>query len=262
MMTQAEYEAKRNARYERLVAAANRAAQQSEQAWNASNKMGENIPLGQPILIGHHSERRHRRDIARIQSKARKGYELYVKANELKSRAAATADNTAIYSDDPSAIEKLKLEIAEKELEVAQMKAINKWIRTKDSSHLVGLGLTPESATALLRPYAREGCFPTYALSNRNANIRRLKQRIESVERKQAIEFSSETINGVLIEQNPDVMRTQIKFDGKPSQTVIQELKSRGFKWSPTESRWQRLIGNGALYAAREIARMVKGGAA
>ena len=95
----------------------------------------------------------------------------------------------------------------------------------------------------------------TFGIVNRTANIRRLKQRVEAVKRKQAIQSSSETINGVLIEQNPDVMRTQIKFNGKPPQTIIDMLKSSGFRWSTTEERWQRLIGNGALYAAREIAK-------
>lgn len=257
MMTQAEYDAKRDARYERLVASANRAAQQSEQAWNASNKIASVIPLGQPIMVGHYSEKRHRRAIAQIQSKARKGYELYKQSQELKSRADAASNNGAIYSDDPSAVEKLEAEIAEKELEVNRMKAINKWIRTKDERYLEIHGLDVASANEMLEKslYRSDGCFPAYALSNRNANIRRLKQRVEAVKKRQAIQASSETINGVLIEQNPDVMRTQIKFNGKPPQSIIDMLKSSGFKWSPTEERWQRLIGNGALYEARQIAQ-------
>jgi triosephosphate isomerase len=32
-----------------------------EAAYAASNRIANMIPMGQPILIGHHSERRHRR---------------------------------------------------------------------------------------------------------------------------------------------------------------------------------------------------------
>jgi len=255
MLTEQEYNEKRQARYDRLASAAERAAKASNEAWNASNQIASIIPLGQPIMVGHHSEGRHRRAIAQIQSKARKGYELYKQAQELKSRADAAYSNGAIYSDDPAAIDKLLAEIAEKELEVARMKAINKWARSKQDQYLDLYELTPSIVAEMLRPYAQEGCFPSYALSNRNANIRRLKQRVEAVKRKQAIQASSETINGVLIEQNPNLMRTQIKFNGKPPQTIIDMLKSSGFRWSTTEERWQRLIGNGAVCLARHIAQ-------
>ncbi|WP_132290495.1 DUF3560 domain-containing protein [Kribbella sp. VKM Ac-2568] len=32
----------------------------------ARRQISDHIPLGQPILVGHHSERRHRRDIERM----------------------------------------------------------------------------------------------------------------------------------------------------------------------------------------------------
>lgn len=258
MLTKEEYETKRNTRYERLVAAANRAEQESIAAWNESNKIAALIPSGQPIIVGHYSEKRHRRAIDQIQSKARKGYELYKQSQELKQRADSAANNGTIYSDDPEAIDKLLAEIAEKELEVNRMKAINKWVKSKRDQDIDVYELTPSIATEMLRPYAREGCFPAYALSNRNANIRRLKQRVESVKKRQSIQPSSETINGVIIEQNPDAMRTQITFRGKPPQSIIDMLKSSGFKWSPSEGKWQRLIGNGALYEARRIAKSVE----
>lgn len=259
MLTEQEYNDKRNARYARLIAAAKQAESASNEAWNASNQIADMIPLGQPIMIGHHSEKRHRRAIAQIQRKARKGYELYKQAQKLKSRADAAASNGAIYSDDPAAINKLLAEIAEKELEVNRMKAINRYLKTKDLKYLAIYELDAIAAAQMLEKslYRSDGCFPTYAISNRNANIRRLKKRVEAVKRKQAIQPSSEIVNGVLIEQNPDIMRTQIKFNGKPPQAIIDMLKNSGFKWSPTEERWQRLIGNAALYAAREIAKKV-----
>lgn len=50
------------------------------------------IPLGQPILrVGHHSEGRHRRDLARIDSLMGKGVEQGREADEAERRARAAS---------------------------------------------------------------------------------------------------------------------------------------------------------------------------
>lgn len=49
----------------------------------------EGIPLGQPILVGHHSERHARRDARRIESGTRKAIENWGKAEYWKARAPA-----------------------------------------------------------------------------------------------------------------------------------------------------------------------------
>lgn len=72
------------ARYEAYSANAEARAERSH---NAARDMGAMIPLGQPILIGHHSERRHRRDIERIDRSMRKSVEESDKASYLKGRA-------------------------------------------------------------------------------------------------------------------------------------------------------------------------------
>lgn len=48
------------------------------------------IPMGQPILIGHHSEGRHRRDLARMDTNMRKGVEA-TKTAEQEAKLAADA---------------------------------------------------------------------------------------------------------------------------------------------------------------------------
>src|SRR5947207_1571026 len=69
--------------------------------------MADAIPFGQPILVGHHSEKRDRRFRARIDGKFRKGIALHKKAEDLKHRAASVG-TAGISSDDPEAIEKLR----------------------------------------------------------------------------------------------------------------------------------------------------------
>ena len=59
------YEERLQARKERLEARAGTAAARSDAAYNRSRKATEGIVMGQPILVGHHSEGRHRRDLAR-----------------------------------------------------------------------------------------------------------------------------------------------------------------------------------------------------
>ena len=59
--------------------------------------------MGQPILVGHHSERRHRRDLDRIHRNLERAMEAEKTAKELAYRAAAVGTG-GISSDDPDAI--------------------------------------------------------------------------------------------------------------------------------------------------------------
>ena len=73
----AEAEAERYERAERRAdyheSAAGSAAAKADAAWSAEHGILDMIPMGQPILVGHHSERRHRRDLERAESLRRRG---------------------------------------------------------------------------------------------------------------------------------------------------------------------------------------------
>lgn len=73
---------------------ANKALLQSESAYKTAKQIGDFIPMGQPILVGHHSEGRHRRDVAKIDNNMRKSIELDKKADYYNNRAA-NAEYTA-----------------------------------------------------------------------------------------------------------------------------------------------------------------------
>jgi hypothetical protein len=64
------------------------------------------IPLGQPVLIDHHSERRHRSHLKRIDQHFAKAQEHHDKAEHYRRRAAALESNRAIFSDDPDATDR------------------------------------------------------------------------------------------------------------------------------------------------------------
>jgi len=82
------------ARAERMNERADKAESRSDAAYQRAHHIGSFIPMGQPILVGHHSEGRHRRDIEKIDNAMRKSCEESDKAKYYESRAA-TAEYTA-----------------------------------------------------------------------------------------------------------------------------------------------------------------------
>ena len=75
-------------RTERYSGYADNAQTRAETRSLSAHEIGRHIPMGQPILVGHHSERRHRRDIDRIDSHMRKSIEESKKANYFSYRAS------------------------------------------------------------------------------------------------------------------------------------------------------------------------------
>jgi hypothetical protein len=257
----------------RLQTRAVKVRAEGERRIGAADAISNVIPLGQPILVGHHSERRHRRDIERIHTNLGKGFAALKAADELERRAEAAATNDAISSDDPEAVVKLKTKVTELEEIRARYKEINVTIRTaqrhaKNSGEpwepiaikgLVDMGLSEPNATSQVKPdiCGRIG-IADYEFSNLSANIRRVQQRITQLEAAAARPaIAPEHFGDIRIEESEN--RIRIYFPGKPAEPIRRELKSSGFRWSPTEGAWQRHTSAGALYYAREIAKKVAG---
>lgn len=76
-------------------------AQDSERAYATVAKIADGIPLGQPILIGHHSERNARRDQKRIENGMRKAVDMWKTAEYWEQRAAGCLQH-AKYKELPS----------------------------------------------------------------------------------------------------------------------------------------------------------------
>lgn len=96
-----------------LAAKAERKAAETESTWAASDRLVADIPLGQPILVGHHSEGGHRRRLERSQNLAFKAVELGREARMVEQRAEAVG-KAAAYSATPKVtarrIERLEAE--------------------------------------------------------------------------------------------------------------------------------------------------------
>lgn len=100
-------------RAERFTDRAGSAAQSSQAARDTSDRIGERFWMGQPILVGHHSERGARRDQERMHNAMRKSITEGERAGYWASRAAA-ADAYERYRKNPGRtlrrIEKLEAE--------------------------------------------------------------------------------------------------------------------------------------------------------
>ncbi len=106
-----DYAERKEARIDRLESRAAKAQAESTTAYKAAHSIMEHIPPGQPILVGHHSEQRHRRDLDKIDRNMHKSMEADEKAGYYAARAEAAASNTAISSDDLEAMEKLQAKL-------------------------------------------------------------------------------------------------------------------------------------------------------
>ena len=73
---------------ERLQNAVLNAEKKSDNYWQASNKDKDFLSLAEPIKIGHHSEKRHRRIIEQAQNNMSKSVEFSQKAQEYESRVS------------------------------------------------------------------------------------------------------------------------------------------------------------------------------
>ena len=90
--------------------------------------------------------------------------------------------------------------------------------------------------------------YPAPHLSNNNANIRRVQQRIDDL--KNRGDFVGWAFPGGTAEINEGENRLQLFFDEKPTDEQRQELKYNGFKWAPSQGAWQRQLNRNAIFAA------------
>jgi hypothetical protein len=269
-MPRADYEERKAARIDRLHSRAVKAGSESEAAYKASSKMASVIPFGQPILVGHHSEKRDRNYRAKIHRKMAASVDLAEKSKRLAARASAAEDNRAVSSDDPEAVRLLKERLAaEKEIHEENKAANRKLRKAKIASYeasleglkeLVGPRIAAElwSMIKIGHLYGRYVALPSYELSNRRANIKRIEGRIAELIAAESEEYEEVERAGFKIVHNPDVNRVQLVFPGKPSAAVRSELKAGGFRWSSSEGAWQRLLNGSGKSAAKYVASRIE----
>lgn len=263
------YEEKKEARIQRLRERAEKTKEKGQAMVDSGFDRLRSIPFGQPILIGHHSEKRDRNFRDKANNSIRRGFEEIDKANHYENKAKAAENNTAIFTDDPEAIQKLKVKIDELENQSKTMKDTNaayRWYVNKgDPAKLTALGISdPEALRKKVEAgYSWEKApFARFQLSNLRQNITRYKKRLELLEKRAArAEVNPKkttVIGGVKFIENLEENRLQIFFPGIPSPEIRQKMKRSGFRWSRYNGCWQRHLSNGTVWAAREIIKEIE----
>lgn len=224
----------------------------------SAKSRADSIPLGQPILVGHHSEGRDRNFRAKIHSDMGKAYALEDKAAELLNQARAVG--SAIASDDPEALTKLQVKLKVSKHAHAVMVAANKAIRAHKGDQAAAIaaivkttGMLEENARVLLRPDFGDGMgFASYALSNSKAEIFRIERRIKEIEHAmQGVDVERVLASGVTYREDVALNRVMMIFGYKPDSAARDILKGRGFRWAPSNEAWQRQLNNAGRYAAQ-----------
>ena len=162
-----------------------------------------------------------------------------------------------ISADDPNAVSKLESKLAKLEALQETMKAVNAYYRKNKT--LDGCPhLSPEQIEKLKASMsgsyrANPKPFERYQLSNNNAEIHRLKDRITALARRKELGYVGWEFDGGRVEANTADNRLQIFFDEKPDKEIREELKGNGFRYAPSAEAWQRQLNDNAIYAADRI---------
>ena len=161
-----------------------------------------------------------------------------------------------IKSTDTHAIKKLQEKIkaieAEKDFIKRSEKAVKEYQRTNDFTVFSKYDIPNDKANEYIDQIKRFGYALLSGLNNKNAEIRRIKERIAILEKNQAKGTDEILIEGGKIVYNGEAQRLQIFFDGIPSKEVREALKAHAFKWAPTAKAWQRTLTENAKYAVNQ----------
>lgn len=201
------YRDRRLRRAERLREWADKRQKRSDTSFTAARRALDGIEPGQPILVGHHSEKRHRKALERHDSRMRDGCQSAELARSMDSRADEIdrQAEAAIYSDDADAVERLREKIEQLEGQRERIKVVNRALRRHgvallkpENRHQIAPALTENEANDLLR-CAQYSCYdinrgyPPYMLQNLGGNITRARQRLAALSGTPAAKLTIDT---------------------------------------------------------------------
>lgn len=190
-------------------------------------------------------------------------YQLYKEIQQIPDKIAGLLRGANIIkSGDADALEKLQQKVEKLEAWQAEMKEANAYYRKHKS--LKGYkDFSDERAEELDKAISEtwyQKPFAPFELTNNNAKIKSAKARIAQIERlkKEAADTAEqpeadETADLYKVVENAEIMRLQVIFDGKPNAYARSVMKRNGFRWSPSNSAWQRQLTQNAKYALKRV---------
>lgn len=232
-----------------------RYARELAEVINKGNEIDARVPS---ILIAGGSNfnvrAKEKQNAARDSNEAR-----YAQVQGLLSKIKSVGTG-GIMSDDKNAVEKLSAKLAGLEAMQTKMKAVNAYYRKHKT--LVGCPELTEEARLRLESgmsgSVHDAPYPSWALSNNNANIRRIKDRLVKLEKEaqraaENADAGPVEGDGYKLVENTELGRIQFIFEGKPDESTRVLLKANGFKWSPSQGAWQRMLNDHGRYAAQKV---------
>jgi hypothetical protein len=183
-------------------------------------------------------------------------------------RRALDALRKSLDPDSNPIIARLKTNLAEAEQRQFLMREANAAIRRhakegEDAQVRALLVLDPKLDEGDVREwlipdaFGRAG-FASYQLTNNNANIQRIKGRIDLISRDKATAPTTQRgDNGVLYEDCPADHRVRLFFSIIPAADIRARLISSGFRWSPWLRCWQAYRTPQTLERAKQFVRPV-----
>lgn len=229
-----KYETKQQERKERYLSLAQKKSVQAHNLYTEGNDFLKDIPLGQPIISGHSGSEAFRRKREKALAKVGKAFGLMDTAKHYEEKAKNMS--TAISSDDEDAIKKLQEKLASlKELQDL-MKFENKKAKQEN----------------------KELPFPSYRLTNNNANIKNVEKRIARLEKVAQLQPKEDVVgNGFTLKENKEENRIQFIFNAIPDLNTRDVLKQNGFRWSPKNKAWQRFLNQSGIRAAQKVTNLI-----
>lgn len=225
-------------------------------ATNDINRIDSSMPSIMISGAGNFNVRKKEKQNAARDNWHRKYSNLYGDNNYIYNRIDGILSNKAIYSKEEDAVNQLEKKLNNLEKSQKRMREANAYYR-KNGTMKGFYGITEsESKKADLsiqnsmykKPYA------TFELTNNLANINQVKERIETIKKiKSSDEKKYKKVKGLDVVENKELMRIQLKFDSKPDEKTRELLKSNGFKWSPTNSAWQRQLTSNAQRSTNKV---------
>jgi hypothetical protein len=215
---------------------AEKAETRSDQLSEASHRMMSVIPMGQPILVGHYSEKRDRNYRNRAWNKMGKAVEQRDLAEHHVSKAGGLEHqlDRSIFSDDDNAVEAIEARISENEAKREQMKLVNKLWRKKDAAGLAALGIDLEQLNQKLAAaggyWGSQPHLP-YEMSNLGGRITADRKRIEAIKARTARREQAEASpNGVMLKEHSGGF-CSVTFAEKPDRSILDALRAANFHW-------------------------------
>lgn len=142
-------------RYRQYAASAR---QRSNKAYRASRTAVENIPFGQPILIGHHSESRHRRALERQDKQIVKSIEESERAAYWEGRAERVEYRERALDQAKNLSDVVEGHFEEGEEVIARFTNCNRFYEFRGV--ITGRTKNDWKVKALVSPYADQGEQP------------------------------------------------------------------------------------------------------